>query len=108
MLKSTPTPWTQHEDEPRVIVSAAEPTMSLLGLDSHDTAVIWSAEDAALIVHRVNVHDELLASLERTNALLVHLMKTVPWGKTSSVDFGELNDVLCALPGVIAKAKGGA
>lgn len=65
MLKEhTPTPWAQHEDEPRVIVAVAAPTMSLLGLDSHDTAVVWSAEDAALIVHRVNVHDDLLAALK--------------------------------------------
>lgn len=84
MSAHTPTPWAQHEDEPRVIVAAAAPTMSLLGLDSHDTAVIWSAEDAALIVHRVNVHDELLAALKRmvneaTHATLTdHFPKTTP------------------------------
>lgn len=62
---STPTPWAQHEDEPRVIVALAAPTMSLLGIDYDDTAaVVLSAEDAALIVHRVNVHDDLLAALK--------------------------------------------
>lgn len=51
-------------------------------------------------------HNNLLAALKRSEALLNHLMKNVPWGKTSNVDFGELNAVLCMLPGVIARAEG--
>lgn len=62
--------------------------------------------NARELVHRWNAHDDLLAALKRSEALLEHLMKNVPWGVTCNVDFGELNAVLCALPGVIARAEG--
>jgi hypothetical protein len=59
----TPLPWAQHVDEPRVIVSESDPFMSLLGLDTDETAIIFNSADAELVVRCVNVHDEMLEAL---------------------------------------------
>ena len=67
MGEHTKGPWLQHEDYPRVVVAAAEPTTSLLALDMTDgteedpIAIIASDADARLIA----AAPELLAALLR-------------------------------------------
>lgn len=48
----------------------------------------------------------LLEACKKANSLLDNLLKAVPWGATFDLDIALLNEVLLALPHVIALAKG--
>ncbi len=62
---ATPLPWMQahHIEEPRAIVTEARRMLSLLGNDNDGMAIVFRAEDAALIVAAVNALPALLAAL---------------------------------------------
>lgn len=50
----TAEPWAIHADEPRAIVSTAEPNMSLLTVDQDGYGMLYSEADARRIVAAIN------------------------------------------------------
>jgi len=66
---ATPGPWLQPlEDERGAIVSAAEPEVSLLGLDRDRMAIFVNEADADLVVAARTAMPALLDEVERLKA----------------------------------------
>lgn len=72
LAKSTTLPWLQatHVGEPRAIVSARNPGMSLFGLDKDGMAIVYEEDDADLIAAAVNALTDLLDDVERLHEAL--------------------------------------
>jgi hypothetical protein len=84
MEKAATPDWKQalHIDEPRALVSAANPMVSLLGLDRDDMAIFDRAEDCAVAVALRNSAPALLDAAERCARYeaALHEEKTVAIG----------------------------
>ncbi len=66
---ATPGPWLQPlEDEPRAIVAARSPEVSLLALDIDGMAVVDEEADATLIVAMRNSFESLISELRALRA----------------------------------------
>lgn len=108
MSKGTPGPWMQHEDYPRVIVSVAEPTESLLALDMTDgnedspVAVIYSEADARLMA----AAPELLKALEAANRILWMAESYADSGGSGGPERRDYVEVAAEVRDAIAKARG--
>lgn len=67
---ATPGPWLVHPTYPRCLVSAAEPTMSLLALDVDNYAIVEDEHDASLIAHAPGDLAALVAEVKRLRAII--------------------------------------
>lgn len=75
-MSHTPEPWKQHEEDPRAIVAANDPHMSLLTVGDDGMALIYGEEDARRIVACVNACAGIeTPDLEVGNAKFIEMLK---------------------------------
>jgi hypothetical protein len=121
--RHNPAPWTHETVQCREDRTAYEVVRDANGkalFDSmnSDVAVIHDEHDEDGVTRwdetgRVNLTlaaaaPDLFAACVRANALLSNLMKAVDWRTTFDLDIAALNESLCELPKVIAKATAAA